>query len=395
MESGLWLKGGPGLGGQGGMMLVLTVWVWVWVWVCVCVCVCVCVSVAGWAHTALQSSEVLPWLSMGSWLDLLPAICHKSGYGSVVPWGREGEPRGSRGGTEGGQQPQDGWPWERTPPRSLCILGAKPPSHVHTGWDWSPPLRRARWFRPQEVGEGHLECGGAPLLRGWVGVPPSWECGEDVPTGGEAALAAGHPGAAGSCREPGRMPFSALLFPPPLGYSGKERMWGLELGGRENWLWFSLLRLPEVLSSCFSPSLPCWPPNGKATFPKKGEDTPKKASQVPKPLPAPLAGFSLKAAGGHLQREFCGKENKLCDSPSQTPRSSPHTKCWGIPNSWASGAVTLGAGLSGSGASQGQRSERPSGCVSLWSSQRCPCWPGSGATCLSTCLSSLTVPYPG
>ena len=168
--------------------------------------------------------------------------------------------------------------------------------------------------------EGPLSC------EAESGYPPPGSVGRTCPQEGKqpSQLAiVGPPAAAGSpggCRS---RPFSFLLPWAILRRRGCED-WSWA-GGRTGFGFLCFVSL--MLSSCFSPSLPCWPPNGKVTFPKKGEDTPKKASQAPKPLPAPLAGFSLKAARGHLQWEFCGKENKLCDGPSQTPRSSAHTKC--------------------------------------------------------------------
>ena len=142
--------------------------------------------------------------------------------------------------------------------------------------------------RPQEVGEGHLACGG--------GSSPAWLTESTTLPGSMARTCpqerkqpsqlAGQ-GAAGSCREPrgGRpsLPMSCLLRKALLGRKGCEDWsWGW---GR-NLLWFSLLHLPDVLSSCLSPSLPCWPQNGKVTFPEKGRDTPKK-ERLPDPQTSP------------------------------------------------------------------------------------------------------------
>ena len=280
---------------------------------------CVCRWLAG--HTlpseAVRSHPGFVWVP--GLISSLPSATRAG----VDLWCPE-EGRGSHGGHIGAQKKdssQDGCPGDRTLPRSLWILGAKPPA----------TLPRSHGMRPEPsvrpLGEGPVvqAPGGWRRSPGmWRGPSPAWLTEGTTLLGvwgGRAHRRGssprswpswGHRQLQGAREDALLCP--SLSLPPGLFWEGEDVRTGAGRG--ENWLWFSRLRLPDVLSSYFSPSLPRWPPNGKVTFPEKGEDAPEKASQAPEPLLAPLAGFSLKAAGGHLQREFCEKENKFCDSPS-------------------------------------------------------------------------------
>lgn len=111
---------------------------------------------------------------------------------------------------------------------------------------------------------------------------PPGKRGQPVPTGEEAALAAGRLGGSQQLQGvPERTPFSALSCLLPKAILGKGGCEDWSWGRGQNLPWFSLLHLPDVLSPSFSSSLPCWSPNGTVTFTEKRGDTPKKDSASP------------------------------------------------------------------------------------------------------------------